>query len=150
MQSTVRSLAHLLGLEPCGSKINLKQTVVNFGAEKSFVQASERLEQHHQLKLSESTVCKITLQHALNIQQTSTAGGRLSHLSINLLCVCLKCYLTDSFSYRFTSVKSVSSLHNIPIRVFSKLRLQVASLRCMMKFFRKSCTNPEAVRIKHK
>ena len=72
---TVRPLGRLLGLKPRGSTLNLQRAVVDFGAEESFARASERLEHHHQVKLSESTIRKITLEHASNIQQISTAEG---------------------------------------------------------------------------
>ena len=70
---TVHPLAKLLGLKPRGSTLNLQRAVVDFGAEESFAQASERLELHHQVKLSQSTVRKITLEHASNIEQINAA-----------------------------------------------------------------------------
>ena len=72
---TVHPLGQLLGLKPRGSTLNLQRAVVDFGAEKSFAQASERLELHHQVKLCESTVRKITLEHASNIEQINAADA---------------------------------------------------------------------------
>ena len=73
--STLRPLARFIGVRAGGSTKNLQRAVVDFGAEDSFAQASERLFRHHGVQLCPSSVRKITLEHARRIAGTQRASG---------------------------------------------------------------------------
>ena len=73
--STLRPLARFIGVRAGGSTKNLQRAVVDFGAEDSFAQASERLLRHHGVLLCASSVRKITLEHARRIEASQRASG---------------------------------------------------------------------------
>jgi hypothetical protein len=73
--STLRPLARFIGVRAGGSTKNLQRAVVDFGAEDSFAQASERLLRHHGVLLCTSSVRKITLEHARRIEANQRAIG---------------------------------------------------------------------------
>ena len=77
---TVRPLAVLLGIVPGGYTHNLRRVVLDFGAEDSFDQARKRLQQHHRVSLSESSVRKITLFHAREIAKRQMPKGSIGIL----------------------------------------------------------------------
>lgn len=60
----VRPLAKALKVVAQGCSIGLQEAIVDFGAEDSFALAAERVLRHHGIELSESTVRKVTLNHA--------------------------------------------------------------------------------------
>lgn len=62
-------------MKPQGYSTALERLIVDFGAECSFSKSACRLQLHHRLKISESSVRKITLKHALAIKQSAHADG---------------------------------------------------------------------------
>jgi hypothetical protein len=76
----VRPLCLAAGIEAGGYSLGVQEAVVDFGAEDSFNLAAERLGRHHPLKLSTSTVRKITLRHAAKmaaLEKKTHCLGRL-------------------------------------------------------------------------
>ena len=65
----VRPLAKTLKVVAQGCSIGLQEAMVDFGAEDSFALAAERVLRHHGIKLSESTVRKVTLNHAQDMYE---------------------------------------------------------------------------------
>ena len=57
----VRPLAKALKVVARGCTLGLQEMIVDFGAEDSFALASERLQRHHGIELSETKLRKITL-----------------------------------------------------------------------------------------
>lgn len=65
----VRPLCLAAGIEAGGYSLGVQEAVVDFGAEDSFNLAAERIGRHHPLRLSASTVRKITLRHAAKMAE---------------------------------------------------------------------------------
>jgi hypothetical protein len=76
----LRPLARWLGVRPGGYTPCLQRVVVDFGAEESFATAAERLELHHALRLSASTVRTITLHHARAMETRAEPVDRVRTL----------------------------------------------------------------------
>jgi hypothetical protein len=76
----LRPLALWLGVRPGGYTPCLQRVVVDFGAEESFATAAERLELHHALRLSASTVRTITLHHARAMETRAEPVDRVRTL----------------------------------------------------------------------
>ncbi len=77
----LRPLAKALNMVAQGCSVSLQEVIVDFGAEDSFAQASERLLRHHGIELSETKLRKITLCHAQDIyenERLDTLNGALS------------------------------------------------------------------------
>ena len=76
----IRPLSKALNMAARGCSVSLQEAIVDFGAEDSFAQASERLLRHHGIELSESKLRKITLCHAQDIyenERIDTLNGAL-------------------------------------------------------------------------
>jgi len=76
----VRPLCLAAGIEAGGYSLGVQEAVVDFGSEDSFNLAAERLSRHHPLRLSASTVRKITLRHAAKmaaLEKKTHCLGRL-------------------------------------------------------------------------
>lgn len=76
----VRPLAKFLKVVAQGCSIGLQEAIVDFGAEDSFALATERVLRHHGIELSESTVRKVTLNHAQGMyedERLHTLNGEL-------------------------------------------------------------------------
>ena len=67
----VRPLSKALNMAAQGCSVSLQEVIVDFGAEDSFAQASERLLRHHGIELSENKLRKITLCHAQDVYKMS-------------------------------------------------------------------------------
>ena len=67
----MRPLAKALNMAAQGCSVSLQEVIVDFGAEDSFAQASERLLRHHGIELSENKLRKITLCHAQDVYKMS-------------------------------------------------------------------------------
>lgn len=65
----VRPLAKALKVVARGCTLGLQEMIVDFGAEDSFALASERLQRHHGIELSETRLRKITLSHGQSIYE---------------------------------------------------------------------------------
>ena len=82
----VRPLARALKVVAQGCSIGLQEAIVDFGAEDSFALAAERVLRHHGIELSESTMRKVTLNHA----QAMYENERFTLLMENSLVKALK------------------------------------------------------------
>ena len=65
----LRPLSQALKVASQGCSIGLEEIIVDLGAEDSFALATGRLLRHHGIKLSESTVRKVTLRHAQSMYE---------------------------------------------------------------------------------
>lgn len=69
----LRLVAEKFGLRHRGYSRHLERLMVDFGAESSFEQSSQRLQLHHSILASASTIRKVTLKHAQGIRALNKA-----------------------------------------------------------------------------
>jgi len=77
---TLRPLCLEIGVKPRGLTLRLQRLAVDFAAESSFDKAAQRLDLHHGITVSPSTLREITLKHGENIARAQTPEKGVSIL----------------------------------------------------------------------